>query len=222
MLKNINLKINKGEIHALLGPNAAGKSSLASVLMGLQRYKITSGKVLFRDKDLLSLKIWERANLGLSLIFQHPPAIKGVKLGDFLYKISKQKPEAIAKNIASTQLLNRSLNVDLSGGERKLSELIQIIALRPKLVIIDEIDSGLDIVNLKKVSNILKKALKNSSILLITHHGEMMKYLKPDKTYVIINGQIVCSGHWQKVWNIIHKFGYKRCKECLGKRLDES
>jgi len=214
VVSEINLSLKKGEVQAILGPNAAGKSSLVKTIMGLADYKICRGEIRFEGKKLNSLRPHQRAKLGIAEIFQSPPAIKGVKLGSFLDEI-KQKKE-INFNRSEKKLLTRDLNIGFSGGEKKISELLQARCLAPKLLLIDEIDSGLDLINLERTAEIIKTEFinKGTSVLLITHRGEIMKYLKPDLAHVMIRGKMICSEPWKKVWRTIKKFGYQRCKKC--------
>ena len=220
ILKGINLDIKDGETQVLLGPNASGKSTLAQVILGNPKYKITQGIIFFAGEDITKLSSEKRAKLGMALTWQNPPAIKGLKLSKLLEQIS------VFKGSISTffkfqkigfQLVNREVNVDLSGGERKMSELLQVLSLRPKLVVFDEIDSGLDFKKIKEVSEIIKKELlaKNISVLLITHSGEILKFLKPQITNVIVDGRIICKGkNYKKVLKTIKKYGYEKCKKC--------
>ena len=221
ILKDINLEIKKAEIHALLGPNASGKSTLVYTMMGFPDYKIMEGEIDFKGKNIGNLSIEERAKLGIAVVFQHPPIIKGIKLSKLLEKISKQVIN-IKEFPIKSDLLSREINVGFSGGERKLSEIIQIISLSPSLVIFDELDSGLDVEMLEKLASIIKdKFLHNKvSILLITHRGSILHFLKPDFAHVIINGELVCSSKdWKDIWETIRKYGYEKCKECEKHKL---
>jgi len=172
ILRKINLEIKKAEIHALLGPNASGKSTLVYTMMGFPGYQIIEGEINFKGKNIGSISIEKRAKLGIALAFQHPPIIKGIKLSKLLEKISKQVIN-IKEFPIKSDLLSREINVGFSGGERKLSEIMQIISLSPSLVIFDELDSGLDVEMLEKLAIIIKDKLLNNdvSILLITHRG---------------------------------------------------
>mgnify|MGYP001041145343 CR=1 FL=1 len=214
IVSSVDLCLGKGEVQAILGPNAAGKSSLVKAIMGLSGYKINQGEIRFEGKKLNSVVLNKRVKLGIAMIFQTPPEIKGVKLGQFLKEMSTDK--LIEFDDTERRLLARDLNVGFSGGEKKISELLQARTLQPKLLLIDEIDSGLDFVNLKKISRVIKKEFidKGTAILLITHGGEIMKYLEPNLAHVMIKGKMVCSEPWQKVWQTIKKFGYQRCKKC--------
>ena len=161
----------------------------------------------------------KRVKLGIALTWQSPPTIKGVKLSQLINKISKKE----IKIPDSENLLEREVNLDFSGGEKKISELLQILALKPKFVIFDEIDSGLDIKKLERVSKIIKKELINkneggggvASILLITHWGQILNYLKPDFVNVMLDGKIICKEKdYKKVLRTIKKYGYEECKKC--------
>ncbi|MGQ9726860.1 MAG: ABC transporter ATP-binding protein [Candidatus Bathycorpusculaceae bacterium] len=221
ILKSINLTIKNGEVHALLGPNASGKSTLAYTIMGFPGYKVIEGKILFDDKNITYLPIEERAKLGITLAFQNPPAIKGVKLSQLLKKISKQSIN-LQDFPLGYELLEREVNVGFSGGERKLSEIIQIISLKPTFVILDEIDAGLDIINLEKLMYTIQDKLVGNgvSLLLITHRGNILQFLEPDVAHVMLNGEIVCSSRdWRKPWKTILRFGYEKCKECKEREL---
>lgn len=216
ILRKVNLRVKKGEVHALLGPNASGKSTLAYAMMGLPGYKVTGGEINFNGKDIKSLPIEERVKLGMTLAFQHPPAIRGVKLSKLLEKTSRQTVD-VKEFSVNPDLLGREINVGFSGGEKKLSEIIQIIGLSPSFVIFDELDAGLDIKNLERLTSVIKnKLLDNAvSVLLITHRGNILRFLKPDVTHVMLAGEIVCSSRdWRKIWKTIVGCGYEKCKEC--------
>jgi len=221
ILRKINLEIKKAEIHALLGPNASGKSTLVYTVIGFPGYQITEGRITFEGKNIKSLSIEEKAKLGISLAFQHPPIVKGVKLSKLLKKISKQGINMKEFPIKS-DFLSREINVGFSGGERKLSEIMQIISLSPSLVIFDELDSGLDVEMLEKLASIIKDKLLHNrvSILLITHRGSILHFLKPDFAHVVINGELICSSRdWENIWETIKEYGYEKCKECEKHKL---
>ena len=212
ILKGLNLEIKPGEVHAIMGPNGSGKSTLSNVLSGKKGY-IVSGDVTYLNKNLLDLEIEERAHKGIFLAFQYPLEIPGVNTNIFLKTslnaIKKAKGEKeldaieflkLVKKKASElkfdeKILNRQLNVGFSGGEKKKNEILQMSILNPKLSILDETDSGLDIDALKIVSegvNALRS--KESSFLIITHYQRLLEYIKPDFVHVLIDGQIVKSG----------------------------
>ncbi len=214
ILKGVDLKINSGEVQAFLGPNASGKSTLVQVILGNPKYKVIKGKIFFAGKEITKLLPEKRVKLGLALAWQTPPAVKGVKLSQLLEKISQRKDLQFEEGKG---LLERETNVDFSGGEKKISELLQILALKPKLVIFDEIDSGLDLKKLEKVSKIIKKELvaKGVSVLLITHSGAILQFLKPKITNVMVDGRVICKEKdFRKVLKTIKKYGYEKCKKC--------
>ena len=216
ILKGVNLQIKEGEIQTLLGPNASGKTSLANVILGNPKYNISQGKIFFGGKEITKFPPEKRVKLGMALAWQSPPAIKGVKLSQLLKKISKVTQVRPVSELGK-ELLEREINLDFSGGEKKISEVLQVLALNPKLVIFDEIDSGLDIKRLELCAKIIKKELidKKVSVLFITHWGQILEFLKPDLTNVMLDGKIICkSPDYKKVLMVIKKYGYEKCKRC--------
>jgi Fe-S cluster assembly ATP-binding protein len=208
IVRDVNLNIKEGEIHAILGPNGSGKSTLAKAIMGLIPSK---GTIIFKGSDISKLPPEERSKRGIFLAFQNPPEINGIRTGDFLETIGENRLDFI-KEMDKEQLLDRELNVNFSGGEKKLSEVFQLISMKPEMIILDEIDSGLDLVNLRMVADILKKTGK--TMLIITHHGSIIEYLKPSMAHVMIDGTIKCSGDWKSIWKIITEEGYEKCRTC--------
>lgn len=213
ILKGINLKINPGEVHAIMGPNGSGKSTLASVLAGRQEYNVTGGKVLFNGRDLLDMEPEERAHEGVFLAFQYPVEIPGVNTMYFLkaalneVRKAKGQPELDAVDFLKLvkermkvleldqSLLNRPVNEGFSGGEKKRNEIFQMALLEPKLAILDETDSGLDIDALRIVAegvNRLKKP--DNAQLVITHYQRLLDYIIPDFVHVLHDGRIIRSG----------------------------
>ncbi len=213
ILKGINLDIKPGEVHAIMGPNGAGKSTLASVLAGRQDYEVTGGSVDFLGKELLDMSPEERAGEGLFLSFQYPVEIPGVSTTNFIktavnevrkyrgeepldavnfLKLMKEKMALMEMNQA---MLSRSLNEGFSGGEKKRNEIFQMAMLNPKLAILDETDSGLDIDAIRVVANgVNKLRSKDNAVLVITHYQRLLDYLVPDFVHVLYNGRIVKSG----------------------------
>jgi len=213
ILKGINLEINPGEVHAIMGPNGSGKSTLASVLAGREYYEVTAGSVEFSGKNLLELSPEERAGEGIFLAFQYPVEIPGLTTTNFIKtavnevrKYRGQAPydavqflrlmkEKMALMEISQSLLSRSLNEGFSGGEKKRNEIFQMAMLEPKLAILDETDSGLDIDAIRIVANGVNKLRnKDNAVLVVTHYQRLLDYIVPDFVHVLYNGRIVKSG----------------------------
>lgn len=213
IIKGLNLIINEGEVHAIMGPNGAGKSTLSHILTGKPGYEVTSGEILFKGKDLLSLKTEERALEGLFLMMQYPVEIEGVSTMSFLkYAMNAKRKyqglseldmtdfmktvrEEAAKLNISSEMLKRFVNVGFSGGEKKRMETLQMVLLKPDLAILDEADSGLDIDALKTVFQGIDKLLYGQkSLLIITHHDDLFEYVAPDFVHVFSDGHIIKSG----------------------------
>lgn len=213
ILKGLNLVVKAGEVHAIMGPNGAGKSTLASVLAGKEDYEVTAGEVIFNGKDLLELPIEDRAKEGLFLAFQYPVEIPGVSNINFLRTALNEIREYRGEEAISAKdfmnlvreksklveldakLASRSVNEGFSGGEKKRNEIFQMAMLEPKLAVLDETDSGLDIDALRIVSNGVN-ALKTSenATIVITHYQRLLDYIVPDFVHVLYNGQIVKTG----------------------------
>ncbi|MFH1280433.1 MAG: ATP-binding cassette domain-containing protein [Candidatus Beckwithbacteria bacterium] len=216
ILQGVSLKVEEGEVVVLLGPNASGKSSLAKTLMGFEEYKIIGGEIRFKGKLLNNKKIEDRVKLGMVLSWQSSPVIKGVSLEKLIEKTAKKRVKVKEFGI-SEKLLKRDLNQGFSGGEKKLVELMQVVSLNPSLVILDEIDAGLDVLKIKQMIKIIKTKLVNNGVgvLVITHQEEVLKLLKPKKVLIMVRGKIVCkSKNYQKVWRVINQHGYDKCKKC--------
>jgi len=209
ILKGVNLTINKGEIHVVMGPNGAGKSTLAYTLMGHPKYEVTEGEAFFEGENLLEMKVNDRAKKGLFLSFQYPEVIPGVTVENFLRTakaaITEKKQSIILfrKEIIKRMLqLNmdegysqRYLNDGFSGGEKKKNEILQMLILEPKLVILDETDSGLDVDAIKVVAEGVKTfANENNGVLIITHYNKLLSYIEPDFVHILVDGKIVASG----------------------------
>jgi Fe-S cluster assembly ATP-binding protein len=236
ILKGINLTVNKGEVHAIMGPNGSGKSTLASVLAGREEYTVTKGSVTFEGKDLLALSPEDRAREGIFLAFQYPVEIPGVSSTNFLrtalnqirayrgqepldavqfLRLMKEKMSFVE---IDQSLISRPLNEGFSGGEKKKNEIFQMAMLEPKLAILDETDSGLDIDALKVVANGVNrlKSPENATIV-ITHYQRLLDYIVPDFVHVLYNGQIVTSGGKELAYHLEEK-GYDWIKEENGEQ----
>ena len=235
ILKGLNLEIMPGEIHAIMGPNGSGKSTLASVLAGREDYQISNGEIIYEDEDITDLAPEERARKGIFLAFQYPIEIPGVSTTNFLktainqirkskgikpldavsyLKMMKEKMKLVE---IDQSLLSRSLNEGFSGGEKKRNEIFQMAMLEPKLAILDETDSGLDIDALRIVAkgvNILKS--KDKSMIVVTHYQRLLEYIVPDFVHVLYEGNIVKSGDKSLALELEQK-GYDWIKEDIKK-----
>jgi Fe-S cluster assembly ATP-binding protein len=213
ILNGINLEIKAGEVHAIMGPNGSGKSTLANVLAGRKEYEILGGEVEFMGKNLLELSPEERAGAGLFLAFQYPVEIPGLSTVNFIKtavnEVRKQRGEPSLDSVAflklmkekmalmnmDKSLLSRPLNEGFSGGEKKRNEIFQMAMLQPKLAVLDETDSGLDIDAIRIVANgVNKLSNKENAVLAITHYQRLLDYIVPDMVHVLYNGRIVKSG----------------------------
>ncbi len=223
ILNNFNLKINEGEIHAILGPNGIGKSTLLRVIMGDPTYHLVSGEIYYDDTLLNNLTVDERAKLGIFLGMQLPLEIEGVTNADFLrtavhnrigdnfnlMRFIKELETNMDKLAMNKDMIHRSINVGFSGGERKKNEILQMYMLKPNLVILDEIDSGLDVDSLKIVADNINNYYKTikPSMLLVTHYQKFLDYIKPDFVHIMIDGHIVKSGDYKLV-DLVEQKGY--------------
>ncbi|MDP3991898.1 MAG: Fe-S cluster assembly ATPase SufC [Nanoarchaeota archaeon] len=226
ILNGLNLKLEAGSVHALMGPNGSGKSTLANVLMGDPRYSVTNGNILINGKDILKLNPSDRAKLGIFLSFQNPTEIEGVKLSTFLrqaYNSTNEKKlsilefneliEARASELKiPKEFLSRYLNRGFSGGEKKKAEILQLLVLNPKIAVLDETDSGLDIDSLKLVANGINSFMsKDKIVLIITHYKRILEHIKPEKVSIMIDGKIALDGNRELVDNLEEK-GYEWLK----------
>ena len=231
ILKGINLEVKAGEVHAIMGPNGSGKSTLASVIAGREEYNVTKGEVEFLGKDILDLAPEDRAREGLFLAFQYPVEIPGVSSNNFLRTALNQirayrslepldavhflklMKEKMAFVDIDKKLINRSLNEGFSGGEKKRNEIFQMAMLEPKLAILDETDSGLDIDALRIVaSGVNNLKSKDNATIVVTHYQRLLDYIVPDFVHVLYNGQIVKTGDKNLAFELEEK-GYDWIKE---------
>ncbi len=212
ILNGIDLVVRSGEVHAVMGPNGAGKSTLSAVIMGKPGYEVHAGEVLLDGVDLLALPAWQRAQAGMHLVMQYPSEVPGVGLNDMLaeaFNARGRSTDTLADEIAveaerinfPVALLDRSLNVDLSGGEKKRNETLQLALLAPKIAILDELDSGLDIDALRDCARRVEQATNESApgqeplgVLAITHYNRLLEELHPDHVHILVKGRIVASG----------------------------
>ena len=216
ILKGVTLSVNKGEVHAVMGPNGSGKSTLSHTLMGHPNYKVISGQVLFKGKDILTLPPEERAKLGMFLALQYPVVVPGITMSNFLRTAinakrgydGKDKSKAINVKEFRAMLkdemsvlrmddsfLSRYVNEGFSGGEKKRAEILQMAVLKPEIAILDETDSGLDIDSIKFVSDAVNRMRgPELGVLIITHYTRVLKFIKPDYVHVLVNGEFVRSG----------------------------
>jgi len=207
ILNGINLTVRSGEVHAVMGPNGAGKSTLSAAIMGKPGYSVTSGSITLDGADVLALPTWKRALAGLHLVMQYPTEIPGVGIDEMLGEalsergIDRQALTAAIGNEASRigldeSLIHRSVNVDFSGGEKKRNETLQLAVLKPRIVVLDELDSGLDIDALRDCARRVEEATQedNLGVLVITHYSRIFADLQPDFVHILAKGRIVASG----------------------------
>lgn len=229
ILKGLNLTVNKGEVHVIMGSNGAGKSTLANVIMGHPKYKLTNGKILFEDVDITEIKTDERARKGIFLSFQTPEEVPGITVEGLLRSARMSitgkpiKLRAFRTELKEKlELLQfdesyaaRYLNVGFSGGEKKKNEIIQMMMLNPKLAVLDETDSGLDVDAVKIVSNGVDQ-FKNeeNAVIIITHNSKILEYLKPDYVHILLDGKIVKTGDASLVEDIIDN-GFAEYKDII-------
>lgn len=222
ILKGLNLTIKKGEIHAIMGPNGSGKSTLCHAIMGNPKYRITGGEILFEGENITNLKVNERAKKGIFLSFQSPEEIPGITVDNFIrtsstivtgqnmtmLQFAKEMQKMLELLDMSAEYRMRYLNVGFSGGEKKKTEVLQMAFLKPKLVMLDEIDSGLDIDALKVVAETIKKLkTEDMAILVVTHYNRILNYLEPDVISVLMDGKIVKEGD-KELARILEEKGY--------------
>ena len=230
ILKGVDLTINKGEVHVIMGPNGAGKSTLASILVGHPKHEVVGGQILLEGEDITELEVDERAQKGIFLSFQYPEEIPGLTVEDFLrtakeavtgekqyiMQFHNELVEKMEKLHINPEYAERHLNVGFSGGEKKKNEILQMAVLEPKLAILDETDSGLDIDATKSVfEGVQNLKTKDTALLIITHYDKVLEYLKPDFVHVLMDGKIVKSGGIEIV-EAIEKDGYGKMREELG------
>jgi len=231
VLRGVWLEVGEGETHIIMGPNASGKTSLAMAIMGHPAYEIMRGKVLFQGTDITGLSMPERVKLGIGLAFQNPPAIRGVKVRDVLAACAGLKPEASREDVVSGLLeavglepelyLRRDLNLGFSGGEKKRMELAQLLAMRPKLAILDEPDSGVDVDSLKLIGSRIAELARRPgcATIIITHYRHILSYVEADTIHIMYDGRVVFSGEPGPVLELVEEKGYEGFVKEVVKRV---
>ncbi len=237
ILSNLNMEIPQGETHILFGPNGSGKTSLMMTLMGFGGYSVTHGKITFKGENITHMPIHERAQLGIGVSFQRPPTINGLKTRHLIEICARQRGktvdvESLAREINSSAFLDRDVNHNLSGGEIKRSELMQLMAQDPDLILLDEPESGVDLENMVLIGETINLLLhrgvtyakqkthkavvadQSKSALVITHTGHILDYITADKGQVLYNGHLCCSRNAREILKWIGEFGYEECVRC--------
>ena len=237
ILKGVSLNIKPGEVHAIMGPNGTGKSTLSKVILGNYMYEVTDGDILFSGDSIIKLPVYERARKGIFLCMQDPTVIDGVSNSEFLrialgevngekvnlYTFIKSMEDTMKKVELDSSMLHRSLNKGFSGGEKKKNEILQMILLKPKFIILDELDSGLDVDSLRIVCENINDYLKENpdvSVLIITHYTRVLKYIKPSYVHVMRDGKIVKTGTMDLAYDI-EKNGYNGINVMIGNEENE-
>ena len=233
ILRGVDLAVGQGETHLLLGPNGSGKTTLLGAIMGMGRYQVTEGRILFKGEDVTQLPLPERARRGMGLAFQRPPAVRGVTLrqmadlclrnGDRSHHDGSEAPDVdeLATSLQVEPLLGRDVNSGFSGGEAKRAEMLQLLAQRPALALLDEPESGVDLTNIAVVGAAINALLEKDRLrrrqvagLIITHTGHILDYVPADRAHVLMEGRIVCAGNPRELLADIRRNGYGRCAGC--------
>ncbi len=226
IIHNVSLTINDGETHVLFGPNGAGKSTLLMAIMGFPKYRIIRGSIHFKGTDITYMSVDERARMGIGMSFQRPPVVRGVRTRDMVAACLKAGDgdtiESLAEQADLTDFLDRDINYGFSGGEIKRSELMQLLAQKPQLTLLDEPESGVDLVNIaligKLMNNLLEKSCpipeRHCMGLIITHTGHILDYVNARTGYVMCDGMISCEGDPHEMLATIREGGYNACITC--------
>jgi len=235
ILQDINLNIGTGETHVLFGPNGSGKTTLLMAIMGFPRYQVTKGNIIFKGKDITRLAVDERARLGIGISFQRPPVVRGVKTRDMVSAAmggggDEKSIARLAERADLTEFLDRDINYGFSGGEIKRAELMQLLAQKPELTLLDEPESGVDLVNIALIGELINNLLeKDCSILerkctglIITHTGHILDYVNARTGYVMCDGVIGCEGDPREILATIREKGYQECITCFLRRKASS
>jgi len=232
IIHDVNLTIQNGETHVLFGPNGAGKSTLLMAIMGFPKYRVTRGSISFKGRDITGLSVDERARMGIGMSFQRPPVVRGVKTRDMVAACLKghgdgESVEQLAERADLKDFLERDINYGFSGGEIKRSELLQLLAQKPELTLLDEPESGVDLVNIALIGELMNDLLeKNCPIqyrkcmgLIITHTGHILDYVNARTGYVMCDGTIGCVGDPHEMLATIRERGYDECIKCYLGRI---
>ncbi|MHC1759558.1 MAG: ABC transporter ATP-binding protein [Negativicutes bacterium] len=234
ILHDVNLEIKPGQVHALFGPNGTGKSTLIGAIMGFPRFEITAGKIWFKGVDITAAPVYERARAGIGVMIQRPPTVRGLSVRQMVGICSRQQADAdvLAARMNMTDFLERNVNEGFSGGEIKRSELLQLLAQKPDLLLLDEPESGVDIENISLVGEAANRILtrgysegqeesmhkqrssRTKSGLIITHTGHILQYVPADIAHVMYHGTLSCSGNAQEMLQCIQRKGYEECIRC--------
>lgn len=228
ILNGINLNVEDGFKNVLFGPNGAGKSALLMTLMGFSGYKVIAGQIIFKGEDITNMSVYERAQMGLGIMTQRPPNMSGVKLRSLLGVISKDGAnyDELTETLDMVRFLDRDINVGFSGGEIKRSELLQLAIQNPDMVLLDEPESGVDLVSIEQLGTTIKNLLSGGhkcagekckhgkSALIITHTGQVLDYVEADRGFILCNGTVMCSGNPREMLNDIKTQGYEECIKC--------
>ena len=232
ILKNVNLHVPSGETHIMFGPNGSGKTTLMMTIMGFSGYKVTKGKIIFKGKDITNMSIHERAKNGIGILFQRPPTINGLSTRQMVEICANGKDmdvDLISKKLKFDEFLGRDVNHNLSGGEIKRSEILQLMAQQPDLLLLDEPESGVDLESIallgENINSLLDRGVKKSpschhisaspkSALVITHTGNILDYITADKGQVLYNGELRCSRNAREILKWIREYGYEECVGC--------
>ena len=222
ILQGINLTINAGETVVLFGPNGSGKTSLLMTIMGMPEYTLTKGKILFKGQDITEAPSYERARLGIGMSFQRPPTIHGLKTRRLVALCARNKAvdiDSLAETVNFRDQLDRDINAGFSGGEIKRSELLQIMAQQPDLLLFDEPESGVDLDNMalvgRSIQSLLDRDRSTTAGLIITHTGYILDYIKADQGYILFDGTLRCRENPRLILEHIRSKGYSECVRCL-------
>jgi Fe-S cluster assembly ATP-binding protein len=230
VIRNVDMHVSTGETVSLFGPNGCGKTSLLKTIMGVPQYRVESGRIIFKGTDITGLSIDERACLGIGMAFQRPPAVRGVRLDGMLRIVleektgfSEERRDVLLRKLHLEGFRGRDLNLGFSGGEIKRSELVQLLAQDPDFVMLDEPDSGVDLVSIQLVGRVINELLQKErpagrrakAGLIISHAGHILDYVNADRAYVMLEGALSCSGNPRDILRDIRERGYEGCVACL-------